>query len=100
MVLARAREAAAAYLSGRGQVLDADIVRRGGGDDFPEVRIALALARQQQDAHGRYERALRSYADADFWEGEIAEAALAFYDRGAIARAALDGREAFETHRD
>ena len=59
-----------------------------------------ALLRQGGDELGRYERALRSYADPGFWEAEIVEATPAYHDQGLIARAALDGRELFELHRD
>jgi hypothetical protein len=100
MGIRQAREAAADYLAARGLTSDAAIVRQGGGDDFPEVAIALALLRGQEGERGRYERALRTYADPDFWEADIAEATLAYHDRGLIARAALTGRELFEIHRD
>jgi hypothetical protein len=100
MDMRKARMAAAAYLAARGKTMDAAIVREGGGDDFPEVAIAAALLRQGGDELGRYERALRSYADPGFWEAEIVEATPAYHDQGLIARAALDGRELFELHRD
>jgi hypothetical protein len=99
-MIARAREAAAAYLTAAGKLSDADIVRGGGGDDFPEVQIALALQRAQDAERRRYERALQSYADPDFWDAEPAEAALAYHDQGLIARAALAGSELFQLHRD
>ncbi|WP_019834376.1 hypothetical protein [Sphingomonas sp. PR090111-T3T-6A] len=100
MDIRKARKAAASYLAAQGKAVDAEIVRKGGGDDFPEVAIAVALLRQDGDELGRYERALRSYADPGFWDAEIAEAALAYHDQGLIARAALDGRELFAMHRD
>jgi hypothetical protein len=100
MDIRRAREAAADYLAAQGKAVDADIVRKGGGDDFPEVAIAIALLRQDEDERGRYQRALQSYADPGFWDAEIVEATLAYHDQGIIARAALDGLELFEVHRD
>jgi hypothetical protein len=41
--IAAARAAAAEYLRSRGYGNEADIVSDGKGDDFQEVRIALAL---------------------------------------------------------
>ena len=100
MRLQKAREAAADYLAAQGKAADAEIVRKGGGDDFPEVAIAMALLRQDEDERRRYERALQSYADPGFWDAEIVEATLAYHDQGIIARAALEGFELFEIHRD
>ncbi len=99
-MLHQARELAARLLAARGQEVDAGIVRHGGGDDFPEVRLALALQKANRAQLQRYERALRTYADASFWDADIPEATLAYYDQGAVARAALDGRDLFELHRD
>lgn len=99
-MLDQARLLAADVLARRGQDADAGIVRRGGGDDFPEVQLALALQKTHMAQLRRYERALRTYADATFWEGEMAEAALAYHDQGDVARAALDGKELFALHRD
>lgn len=41
--LGAARAAAAQYLRARGYVREADMSARGDGDDFQEVRIAIAL---------------------------------------------------------
>lgn len=43
--LAAAREAAAQYLRAEGYRSEADLVAGGLGDDFREVRIALALGK-------------------------------------------------------
>ncbi|HLY91530.1 MAG TPA: hypothetical protein VKQ27_21280 [Acetobacteraceae bacterium] len=99
-MLDQARLLAADFLVQHGQEADARIVRQGGGDDFPEVRLALALQKTHAAQLQRYERALRTYADGAFWDAEIAEAALAYHDQGAVARAALDGKELFALHRD
>lgn len=99
-MLDRARALAAELLTQRGQETDAGIVRQGGGDDFPEVRLAMALHKVFAPQLQRYERALQTYADDTFWEADIAEAALAYHDQGAVARAALDGKELFALHRD
>lgn len=99
-MLDRARALAADFLIQRGQEEDARIVRRGGGDDFPEVRLAMALHRALAPQLQRYERALQTYADDAFWDADIAEATLAYHDQGAVARAALDGKELFALHRD
>jgi hypothetical protein len=96
----KARRLAAELLTQRGQEADACIVQQGGGDDFPEVRLALALQQALAPQLQRYERALQTYADIAFWDAEIAEATLAFHDQGAVARAALDGKELFALHRD
>ncbi len=99
-MLDRARLLAADFLVGHGQEEDARIVRQGGGDDFPEVQLALALQKAHAAKLRRYERALQTYADNAFWDAEITEAALAYHDQGAVARAALDGKELFALHRD
>ena len=96
----RARVLAADFLTQHGQEADARIVRKGGGDDFPEVRLAIALQHALAPQLLRYERALQTYADDAFWDAEIAEATLAYHDQGAVARAALDGKELFALHRD
>jgi len=94
-----ARALAAAALEAIGRADDAGIVRAGGGDDFPEVRVALAVLDAARERTGLLERALLYYADADLWEAEVAESALAFHDRGEVARSALAGRDLF-VHRD
>jgi hypothetical protein len=98
--IAEARSIAAAYLADRGLDSQAGIVRAGGGDDFPEVEVALLAIRSMLQRLDRYGRALNVYADADFWDGEFPDAALAFHDHGMVARAVLAGRELFEIHRD
>lgn len=88
-----ARELAAAALAELGRNGDAAIVRAGGGDDFPEVRAAAAALSATGERTQLLERALRYYADEDLWEGEVPDAALAFYDRGEVARGALAGKD-------
>jgi hypothetical protein len=95
-----ARSVAAHFLEAHGQDAQARIVRAGAGDDFPEVQVALLTLESLTRKLERYGRALGSYAAADFWEAECPEAALAFHDRGEVARAALAGRELFELHLD
>ncbi len=99
-MLDQARELAAGFLTARGREAEAGIVRQGGGDDFPEVRLALAFQQANRAKLQRYERALHTYADTSFWDADVPEAALAYHDQGAVARAALAGRELFELHRD
>lgn len=99
-VLPEARGVAADYLELRGLAAAARTVRAGGGDDFPEVEIAVLAQRALMARIDRYQRALGNYADDSFWDGEIEEATLAFHDRGEIARAALAGRDGFDLHRD
>lgn len=95
-----ARQFAADLLVEQGKRSDAAIVRNGGGDDFAEVRLALLIRKAVEADVRRYARALDAYADADFWDAECPEASLAYHDRGAIARSALEGRELFQLHRD
>lgn len=98
--IALARQVAAAYLDGLGRSNDARIVTNGGGDDFPEVRIALAAGQAAQRRAALLERALRCYADPSFWDAEGADASLAHHDLGEIARSALLGKEHYAQHRD
>ncbi len=49
----RARDAAATYLASRGYDAEAKRAAAGEGDDFAEVRIALALIAQEQKRNGR-----------------------------------------------
>ncbi|WP_448663988.1 hypothetical protein ACG3SL_04725 [Sphingomonas sp. CJ20] len=98
--LETARQIAADMLAQTGRADDARIVAHGGGDDFIEVRIALAAAGRTASRSALIERALRCYADPTFWDGEPFEAALAYHDQGVIARAGLLGREMFGQHRD
>lgn len=95
-----ARQAAAAVLADIGRAADAEIVARGQGDDFLEVRTALRAVEQAHRRLALLERALHCYADPDFWDAEPCEAMLAYHDRGYIARAALRGRDGFAQHRD
>lgn len=95
-----ARRAAAQLLERLGRTEDANIVRAGGGDDFLEVRVALHALSDMAAKVQRLERALRCYADETLWEAHPHSEPLAAHDRGAMARAALAGREAFELHRD
>lgn len=99
-LLDQARDLAATVLLDQGKNVDAGIIRQGGGDDFPEVRLALALYRASRAQLQRYEHALRTYADASFWDAAIPEATLAYHDQGTVARAALDGKDLFQLHRD
>lgn len=99
-LLAEARALAAGYHEAHGRDDQARMIRAGGGDDFPEVQVALLAARAARPRIDLYRRALDNYADNGFWAGEFPEAALAFHDAGEIARAALAGREMYELHRD
>ena len=97
-VLGEARAVAAAFLDAHGHPPLAATVRAGGGDDFAEVAVALAALRVHRREIERLRNALANYAEPDFWEASTAEATLAYYDHGAIAREALAGRE--PSHRD
>jgi len=97
-LLGGARSIAAGFLEAQGQAPLAAAVRAGGGDDFPEVKIAIAALRVHGRELQRLRAALANYAESDFWDASTPEAALAYYDHGAIARDALAGRE--QTHRD
>lgn len=83
--------------SGRGDL--AEIVRRGGGDDFPEVMAAVAALDGLTDRLRRQAEALRFYADPGFWEDDLPGGPLAGHDRGEMARNVLAGRRPFY-HRD
>lgn len=94
---ARAFAAEVLAAGGRGDL--AEIVRRGAGDDFPEVRAAASAlgvlaSRLQQQAE-----ALRFYADPAFWDDDLPGGPLAFHDKGEMARNVLAGRRPFY-HRD
>lgn len=95
-----ARRIAAEVLRNAGQSRDADFVAVGGGDDFPEVRIALETLNGTSERLSLLNRALRCYADPTFWDDEVAEASLAFHDKGEIARSALIGKDLYAQHRD
>jgi len=88
-----ARRAAGRMFIDRGYRQEAEIVLSGRGDDFAEVRIALALMEAQQRRQRRLVEALASYADTDFWDGLDEGTAPAADDRGAMARAALAALE-------
>lgn len=98
--LKEARRIAAEHLAEAGRSGDAHAVLGGGGDDFAEVLVALRAIGVPTAHAERLGRALAVYADAEFWEGSCAEASLAFHDGGAIARAAIAGRDLHEFHRD
>jgi Icc-related predicted phosphoesterase len=95
-----ARHIAADLLTASGRIIDADIVLKGGGDDFGEVQVALQAVECAVNRTAILERALHCYADVTFWDAECPEASLAFHDQGEIARAALVGKELYEQHRD
>jgi len=97
-VLGDARAVAAAFLESHGQEPLGAAVRAGGGDDFPEMKIALAALRMHQRELERLRTALACYAEPDFWEANVSEATLAYHDHGTIARDALAGRDL--TNRD
>ncbi len=95
-----ARQVAAGFLDRNGRARDARLVEAGAADDFGEVRMALAVLSRNAGRLTLLERALRCYADPTFWDEDVAEASLAWHDKGAIARSALAGRESFAQHRD
>lgn len=97
--LGDARRVAADLLDRMDRPQDAAIVRAGGGDDFVEVRAALAALSTVATRLRHWEQALRCYADTSFWEGDGHNACLALHDAGDMARAALAGRALFH-HRD
>ena len=98
-MLPDARRTAASYLIAAGRADDANTVLAGNGDDYVEVRVALQALTETALRVGRAERALATYADQTFWEADCAEASLAFYDQGEIARSALAGKELYALHR-
>jgi hypothetical protein len=91
--LIRARAIVAAHLDEAGRSNEAALILRGGGDDFPEMLVAVRAVREATGTIGRLERALDAYADEDFWGDGDCHAALAFHDQGAIARATLAGQD-------
>lgn len=98
-LLRQGREIAATYLQEHHRPFEAEVVLRGGGDDFQEVQIACRTLAGLTTRMDLLERALRCYADDAFWEGEVPEAALSYHDQGSVARSALEGKE-FYAHRD
>ena len=97
--LGQARAFVSAFLRALRRADLAAIVETGGGDDFPEVQIALALLRDRADRLGHHREALRQYADPGFWDEDTPGGSLASHDRGEMAANALAGRPAF-FHRD
>lgn len=96
----QARSLAARALEARGLVLDARIVQAGGGDDFAEVQTARFLLADTDRHRQRLELALRFYADASHWDADLPDGSLAYFDRGELARGALEGRDQLGSHRD
>jgi hypothetical protein len=99
-LLEKARAIASDFWEEQGQTAQAAIVRSGGGDDFPEVRVAMLALRSCQTSIERYRHALSNYAEDDFGDAEIPETTLAFHDRGELARLTLEGRDPLYPHRD
>jgi hypothetical protein len=97
--LVQARTFVAAFLHALRRADLAGIVDAGGGDDFPEVQIALALLGEQAERRGYQQDALRQYADPGFWDDDTPGGSLALHDRGEMAANALAGHPAF-FHRD
>ena len=93
--ITRARAFAAEVLAAGARDDLAEIVRRGGGDDFPEVTAAIAVLGGLSDRLRQHAEALRVYADPDFWDDDLPGGPLAHHDRGEIARNALAGRRPF-----
>lgn len=98
-VIEQARELAAAFLGGMRRQDLAVMVQAGGGDDFPEVLVAVALLGDLAARSEHREAALKAYADADFWDDALPGGSLASHDRGEMARNVLMGRPPF-FHRD
>jgi len=92
-VLHKARKIVADHLAEAGRAGDTEIVLRGGGDDFPEMLVALRALRDAFATISRFERTLGAYADDDFWGDGDCHSALAFHDQGAFARATLGGKD-------
>ena len=97
--LLTARRFAAEVLEASSRADLARIVLRGDGDDFPEVKAALAALDRLHERIARQDEALRVYADPDFWEDDLPNGSLALHDRGEVARNALAGKRPF-FHRD
>lgn len=95
----QARAFAAAVLAAGAREDLAGIVRRGDGDDFPEVLAAAAVLGGLADQLRRQAEALRFYADPGFWEDDLPGGPLAGHDKGEMARNVLAGRRPFY-HRD
>jgi hypothetical protein len=97
LVQARALAADMLAAGARGDL--AEIVRRGAGDDFPEVAAAAAALGALADQLRRQDEALRCYADPAFWDDDLPGGPLAWHDKGEMARNVLAGRRPFH-HRD
>src|SRR5688500_14521795 len=96
----RARRLAAAVFAADTRSDLAEIALRGGGDDFPEVRVAASILDRLGDQLSRYEEALRIYADPGFWDEEaLPGGPLALHDKGEVAKNVLAGKRPF-FHRD
>lgn len=94
-----ARAFAAEVLAASGREDLAEIVRRGAGDDFPEVHAAAAALDSLAGRLREQAEALRFYADPAFWDDDLPGGPLAFHDKGEMARNVLAGRRPFY-HRD
>lgn len=93
-----ARDAAADLVAGRGYTTEAAMIRRGDGDDFTEVQLALRLSRHRDRRMQLYEQALSFYSDDDFWNEDLPGGALVHADKGLAARCALSDKPMpFET---
>lgn len=91
--LSEVRAIVCAHFRERGRDDMARMITAGHGDDFPEMDVALRVAKNLSRTLERFERALAAYADEEFWGEGNCYAALAFHDQGIIARAALAGED-------
>lgn len=94
-IIDQARELAAAFLNGMRRQDLAIMVLAGGGDDFPEVATAMALLGTQAAQSQLQQQALRTYADAEFWNDDLPGGSLASHDKGEMAHNVLLGRPPF-----
>lgn len=77
----------------------AAMIRAGQAEDFPEIADTAALLEHETARIGRYESALRQYADPGLWDDTTPGGMLALHDAGEMARNVLAGRPVFN-HRD
>lgn len=77
----------------------AAMIRAGQAEDFPEIAKAATLLNHEAARIGRYESALRQYADPGLWDDTTPGGMLALHDGGEMARNVLAGRPVFN-HRD
>lgn len=91
ILIEQARAAAIQYLTKQGYPKDADYIRRGAGDDFPEVKVAAFALAEQRRRIADLEEALQHYAQHDFWRPDEIGLVPAEADEGRIARAVLKG---------